>query len=274
MLPYLIHKLKSDLLAILEWMDKNGMTLNLDKTQFILIGSTSNLNKVGVVEFEVNGIVIKSQNELKSLGLIIDSKLSWSKHINSISRRFHMVATSLYPLKKVMSQSSLILIFQACLISLFNYMVIIWGSSCAVNLKCLEMSIRRTARFILNVKKYDSVSKKMKEKLRWLLPKDNYYFKAFCFFFQTRQNPIPFFESFLEKNSDFHNYPTRSSNLLRVNFCPKNSMSSKSLHFTTTIAWNRLPTELKETQNFKLFKTNLKTLFLNYDYEFISTLLS
>ncbi|XP_035708048.1 uncharacterized protein LOC118435748 [Folsomia candida] len=106
MLPYLIHKLKSDLLAILEWMDKNGMTLNLDKTQFILIGSTSNLNKVGVVEFEVNGIVIKSQNELKSLGLIIDSKLSWSKHINSISRRFHMVATSLYPLKKVMSQSS------------------------------------------------------------------------------------------------------------------------------------------------------------------------
>lgn len=57
-LPQLISKLKSDLIAILDWMDNNGMTLNLGKTQLILIGSTSNLSKVGVVEFEVN-ITIK-----------------------------------------------------------------------------------------------------------------------------------------------------------------------------------------------------------------------
>jgi hypothetical protein len=101
------------------------MTLNVSKTQLIVVGSASNVARIGQVSLDINGTVILSSDCIKSLGLQIDSKLFWSHRINSLSRRFHFMAKSLYPLKPVLSLVSFTRVIEACLISLTNYMVIV-----------------------------------------------------------------------------------------------------------------------------------------------------
>jgi hypothetical protein len=101
-------------------MTANGMTLNVAKTQLIVIGNASNVARVGQVSLEVNGTVILSSDCIKSLGLQIDSKLSWSQHINSLSRRYHFMAKSLYPLKPLLNSINFFRIIEAYLISLSN----------------------------------------------------------------------------------------------------------------------------------------------------------
>jgi hypothetical protein len=89
--------------------------------------SPANIARIGQVSIEVNGIVINISDCVKSLGIEIDSKLSWVKHINFISRKYHFMAKSLYPLKPVLSEGNMQKIVEACLISFVNYMVVLWG---------------------------------------------------------------------------------------------------------------------------------------------------
>jgi hypothetical protein len=80
-------------------MKRNGMKLNVKKTQLILLENAHNISKIGQVKLELDGTTIFSQDTLKSLGLTIDSKLTWYDHLNKISRSFHLAARSLYPLR-------------------------------------------------------------------------------------------------------------------------------------------------------------------------------
>jgi hypothetical protein len=49
----LILKLQHDLSSIIKWMDENGMKLNTDKTQIIVLGSAANVAKIGQITVEV-----------------------------------------------------------------------------------------------------------------------------------------------------------------------------------------------------------------------------
>ena len=257
-----MKSLTEDLLAIIEWMKANGMKLNLEKTQFIVIGTPSNIKRVGDLHITLDGINIYSQPTLKSLGLILDSSLTWSPHIANLIKRIFLTQQNLRPLKPILSNENLIRIFNASVVSLFNYMAGVWGSACAQTLQPLEASMRQVARFLLGVKKYDPVRHRINSDLNWLLPRSNYFYKSFCFIYLTLQNEIPYFCNFLLKNSDIHAYNTRNKENVRINFCPKNALSSHSIQFNAIIEWNKLSNDLKYCPNYNTFKKKVKKYLL------------
>jgi hypothetical protein len=91
----LIHKLEDDLRIVTLWMKDNGMKLNVSKTQVILLGNAHNVAKIGPINIQIDGTIITSSDTLKSVGLTIDSRLSWVDHINKLSRSYHLSARSL-----------------------------------------------------------------------------------------------------------------------------------------------------------------------------------
>jgi hypothetical protein len=121
----LLRKLESDLSRIIAWMNTNGMKLNINKTQFIVLENGNNLAKIGQVQLKIDGVTILSQETIKSLGLTVDLKLSWNSHINKLSRSFHLSARSLYPLRSLLTDSQFIQLFRACVICRCNYMSLI-----------------------------------------------------------------------------------------------------------------------------------------------------
>jgi hypothetical protein len=52
----LLEKVRQDLLSVLSWMSKNGMRLNIEKTQLIVVGNAANVAVVGQVGIELNGV--------------------------------------------------------------------------------------------------------------------------------------------------------------------------------------------------------------------------
>ena len=76
-----IHSIQSslneDLLNINGWLTANKLTLNMTKTEFMLIGSRQKLNNLPSLPFlNINNVPMKHSQCSKSLGLLIDENLT------------------------------------------------------------------------------------------------------------------------------------------------------------------------------------------------------
>ena len=79
---------KQDLLNINNWLIANKLTLNMTKTEFMLIGSRQKLNSLSVLpDLEINGTQLNRIDFTKSLGVLINENVTWSNHINAITKK-------------------------------------------------------------------------------------------------------------------------------------------------------------------------------------------
>jgi len=259
MITWLVLKLQEDLKSVIDWMDSNNMKLNLEKTQLIVLSNAYNVAKIGQISLEMNGVVIESSDTLKSLGLTIDSQMKWNAHINQLSRSYHLKAKSIYPLRKIVSHENFLIIFNACVNSLLNYMSIVWGSSCKKTLKPLEKCIRYNARVLLNRKKYDPIRHELYHTLKWYLPTDQYKYTVLCFIYQTLiLDNIPYFNGVLKYRHEIHSHKTRNINELHLNYIPRNSYGCRSVFLKGCNFWNDLPVSITSSKTLPCFKSNLK----------------
>ncbi len=83
------HKLNCDLDNIQKWLISNKLTLNLKKTEFMLIGSQQRLDKI----LETPKILygehqIKRVRQKTVLGLITDDQLKWNRHNDELCKKY------------------------------------------------------------------------------------------------------------------------------------------------------------------------------------------
>lgn len=74
--------LNKDLKSVNTWMSSNKLTLNLTKTEFLIM--TSLQRRVYLLDnssLTINNFPIEQVSSTKSLGVSIDENLSWNTHI-------------------------------------------------------------------------------------------------------------------------------------------------------------------------------------------------
>jgi len=255
--------LVSDLLAIMEWMNANGMSLNVNKTQLIVVANSYLISQIGQISLDIKGSIITSTDSLKSLGLTIDSKLNWDTHITNMCKRYHATARSLFPLKSLVKPSYLKLIFNSYLLPVVSYMVIVWGSSCKYNVKSVDKLIRRSARFLLDINKYDPVKEALTSQLNWLLTDKMYLYSIICIVYKILINDCPmYFTSLFHKTETRVIYNVRNKNDLYCSTIPKSNYGLKCFSIRAVKCWNLLPDSIKSTTQYKPFKKLLKNYLL------------
>ena len=77
--------LNKHLLNISKWLIVNKLTLNMTKTEFMLIGSRQKLKTLTTSPvLNINGTLVNQVSTLKSLGVLIDANLTWGIHIEKL----------------------------------------------------------------------------------------------------------------------------------------------------------------------------------------------
>ena len=80
------------------WLAANKLTLNITKTEFLLIGSKQRLLKTTMkLTAPINQFPIK-QVSVKSLGVHIDENLTWECHVNELSKK---IASGISAIKRI-----------------------------------------------------------------------------------------------------------------------------------------------------------------------------
>ena len=81
-------KLNQDLESVNKWLISNKLTLNMTKTEYMLIGSRQRLRTLSEnPNLKINSVPINRVSTTKSLGVIIDENLSWSSHIDKLTKK-------------------------------------------------------------------------------------------------------------------------------------------------------------------------------------------
>ena len=80
-------KLNYDLVNVNQWLKVNKLTLNEEKTEFMIIGSRQRVPSFDQGPLiKLGDKVIKRVPHKKTLGVVIDEQLKWDKHIDEQSR--------------------------------------------------------------------------------------------------------------------------------------------------------------------------------------------
>ena len=80
--------LSQDRANVNQWLTANKLALNQSKTEFMLIGPRQRLCTFqSAPNLTINGTPIKQVSQAKSLGVYVDENLSWTTHINEITKK-------------------------------------------------------------------------------------------------------------------------------------------------------------------------------------------
>ena len=119
--------MNSDLRLVCDWLKLNQLTLNIKKSQFMLIGSNSRLRRIESIVISANGKQLKEAQSFPYLGLIINQNLTWEDHIEHLRNKINKKLGLLRRIKSCLPLSARITFFNSFVLALFDYGDIIWG---------------------------------------------------------------------------------------------------------------------------------------------------
>ncbi len=74
------------MVEVKQWMVKNMLKLNDDKTEVIFIGTRQQRSKIDIPHININGSDIVPTSTVRNLGVMFDSEMSMKAHVSSINR--------------------------------------------------------------------------------------------------------------------------------------------------------------------------------------------
>ena len=159
--------LNQDLLNINNWLFANKLTLNMTKTEFMLIGSRQKLNSLSVLpDWEINGTQLNRVDFTKSLGVLIDENLTWSNHINAISKKISSGIGSIKRISRCVPPATLHNIYHGLVQSHFDYCSVVWGN-CAKTLSDKLQRLQNRAVRVLTHSSYDADANLLLKEQLW-----------------------------------------------------------------------------------------------------------
>ena len=79
--------IENDIEKIKMWMEENQLKMNDAKTEFIVIGTSSNLQKNTLDHIKIGNTKVHRSSKIKFLGIFLDEKLSFKDHIQNRSKK-------------------------------------------------------------------------------------------------------------------------------------------------------------------------------------------
>ena len=265
-LKYLKWCLEHDLRLLIDWFDSNKLTLNLDKTQLLVI---SNKNIPTTFQLEIRNIKIKPMKKVKFLGVWVDDNLTWQAHALDRAIKINKNRNLLRRGKTILDNHSKKLIYYGHIHSHLTYGLVNWGSMLnSRNLKKLE----KLQNQCINLIEPRQPTIKIYKKYRILKFKDLIDLELAKFGFKSMHNLLPNSINSLISTDHLgrslikdHVYNTRNKSIAN-NPPAKNNKYNKSFMNKGTTIFNNLLQEIKNATSINSFVNKFKKMKLaGYD---------
>ena len=241
-----------EMLLINEWVSNNRLSLNISKTNYMIMSSQAKKYDSNDCVISINGITLERVHETKFLGIILDDKLIWKSHIDFICNKISKCMGILIKARKVLGTNPLLILYNSLVKPYFTYCIIIWGNTYTKYLHKIQIIQKKIIR-ILTFSEFKAHTGPLFIKHKIMTASQLYDYFSGIFIFKSIHDllPIRFSKMFI------HNFALRKSLDLRANFCTR-KVCEFSIRFNGPKVWNKLTHITKASKSIFSFKRNLK----------------
>jgi hypothetical protein len=161
-----VKKLQNCISKIEKWTRQNFLLLNVEKTEFMAIGTKKQLAKLPT-SLTIEGKSFPLKPVVRNLGILLDSNLKFSAHIDSICRTSYGNLRALHRLRRVLSNGQLAVLMHALVLSRIESSPAVLFGVDECLLKKLQRVIRAAFRVTYRLKRSQKISELMRQK-GWL----------------------------------------------------------------------------------------------------------
>ena len=246
------------------WLCANKLSLNIVKSSFVLFHPLQRKIEASI-NLYINYTSLNEKDNIKYLGIIIDSNLNWKKQVKSISTKMKRNIGILSKLRYYVHLDILISLYYSFIYPFLTYGLVVWGNTYLTNINPLLILQKRAVR-TMTFCKFDEHSSPLFKQTNILKLFDLIKFQISIFMYKFHKNQLPaVFDSYFLSISKVHNYSTRLSSTHAYALPKARTTYGKfRIKFIGAKVWNALDADLK-TLSFRTFKARLKENFtLNY----------
>ena len=107
---YVYESVNKDLHSLNEWFQTNKWSLNASKTNYVLFNNTR-VDNADNFNLTIANQSIEPKNEVKCLGLYLDSKLYWNTHIKFLRNKMNSALYAMRRSENILKQSHMMTLF-------------------------------------------------------------------------------------------------------------------------------------------------------------------
>ena len=260
------------------WLNVNRLSLNIDKTNFVLFHPYNKPIRQQI-SIRIDNKPIKQKEYVKYLGVLLDSSLSWKHHISSVSNKVSRAIGIMYKLRPFLPLTVLKNIYYSLIYSHIVYAIEVWGSTFKTELNKILVLQKRALRLMTYNDTYPSTpgplvsSDPLFSKMKFLKVDDIYQYQVCKFIFKSinKLNPYNFHDWFTFSHH-IHSYNTRSTTNvsddtnIRCLFIPYSRTTNyglKQLKSNGPRIWNALPKDIVNINTMTMFSKKVKTHYIS-----------
>ena len=236
-LTEMAYSLNKELLEISLWLKINKLSLNVNKTHYMLF--TKKRKDIPCISINIDGQPIDEVESTRFLGVHIDNRLTWKKHISYISGKVSRGIGVIVRARRVLNSDALLTLYYSFIYPFFTYCNHVRGSAYAISLKPLLLLQKRSVR-IITFSGYCDHTDPLFYELGLLKISDikKYVLDTFMYRWYTKQIPC-LFNSLFQTVRDVYEYDTRQSCHLHIPVV-KTNLGKCKLSFNGTVLWNNI----------------------------------
>ena len=246
-------KLQDSLTEILAWCTDNQMVLNPEKTKCMVVTTRQKhqLKKL-LLNLVLNNHTIEQVTEHRHLGVIIDDRLSWEKHINTLSKSVAKNVYLLSRLSHVTSYEACFFFFHAHVMSLVNYSSNLWDNCDDVHLIKLHSIHKRALKLISKISSNSSDQYNFRQPLSLT---NHLKFNKCVLVHKLVHGKCPSYLEQMVESTQRCDVSSRHMTFILPR--PRIDLYKSSLNYSGPFVWNSLPNNLKGPSSTKTFKDKL-----------------
>ena len=135
-----------------KWFSINKLSLNVKKTSYMLFGNRHVNNDIKI---RIDMEEIEKSTCYQILGVYIDYRLDWKRHIDHIINKVSKGISIIYRASQKLNETALLMLYNTLILPYLSYCSEVWGRTYITNLNPLFDKQKKFIRIIGRLSRHD-----------------------------------------------------------------------------------------------------------------------